>query len=106
MLKRIEEKVDKMEEQMSEVENINENVEEIKDKLAENLGVLPVYREIIASNRRTQNISIITIIFLSILLIINIAVTIHNETEFRKYRENSISKEELITILDTFTQDE
>ena len=85
MLKRIEEKVDKMEEQ-----------------LEENLGVLPIYREIIASFRKMLTISVITIIFLSILLIINIVVTIHNEKSFMEYRENSISKEELITILDNF----
>ena len=52
------------------------------------------------------NISIITIIFLSILLFITIASTIHNEKEFAKYRENSISKDELVTILNTFADSE
>ena len=102
MLNKIKDTVDKMEEQMVGVETVSE---EIKEKLDETVGVLSIYREIIASNRRTQNISILTILFLSILLIVNIAVTIHNEKEFVKYRENSIGKEELITILETFTQE-
>lgn len=87
MLKRIEQKVNEMEEQMEK-----------------NFGVLPVYREVIASFRKMLTISIITIIFLSILLIINIIVTLHNENNFIEYRENSISKEELITILDNFIE--
>ena len=102
MLNKIKDTVDKMEEQMVGVETVSE---EIKEKLDETVGVLPIYREIIASNRRTQNISILTILFLSILLLVNIAVTIHNEKEFVKYRENSISKEELITILETFAEE-
>lgn len=88
-----------------EVEDINSEVEDMKgdmEKLQDNLGVLPIYREIIASNRKMLNISIITIIFLSILLFINVACAIHNEKEFAKYRENSISKDELVTILNTF----
>lgn len=103
MLNKIKDTVDKMEEQMSEVESVSE---EIKEKLDETVGVLPIYREIIASNRRMQNISIITIIFLSILLIINIVVTVHNEKAFIEYRENSISKEDLVTILNTFENNE
>lgn len=92
-----------------EVEDINSEVEDMKgdmEKLQDNLGVLPIYREIIASNRKMLNISIITIIFLSILLFINVASTIHNEKEFAKYRENSISKDELVTILNTFADSE
>ncbi len=103
MLNQINDKIEQVEEQIAEVESVSE---EIKGKLDETVGVLPIYREIISSNRRTQNISIITIIFLSILLAINIAVTIHNEKEFIKYRENSISKEDLITILNTFEKEE
>lgn len=93
--------LNKIKEQVDEIENTSE---EIKEKLDENLGVLPIYREIIASFRKTQFASMCIIIFLSILLIINIVVTIHNENAFMKYRENSISKEELITILDNFIE--
>lgn len=103
MLNKIKNTVDKMEEQITEVESVSE---EIKENLQKNFGVLPIYREIIASNRRMQTISIITIIFLSILLIINIFVTVHNEKAFIEYRENSISKEDLVTILSTFENNE
>ena len=110
MLNKIKNTVDKMEAQMAEVESVSEEIkdklDEAKEKLDETVGVLPIYREIIAANRRTQNISKITIIFLSILLIINIVITIHNEKAFIEYRENSISKEDLITILSTFENKE
>ena len=95
--------LNKIKEQVDEIENTSV---EIKEKLDANLGVLPVYREIIASTKRMQLISIITIVFLSILLAINIFVAIHNEKEFVKYRENSISKKELITILENFIEDD
>ena len=95
--------LNKIKEQVDEIENTSV---EIKEKLDANLGVLPVYREIIASAKRMQLISIITIVFLSILLAINIFVAIHNEKEFIKYRENSISKKELITILENFIEDD
>lgn len=95
--------LNKIKEQVEELENTSE---EIKEKLDENIGVLPIYREIIASARRMQLISIITIVFLSILLAINIFVTVHNEKEFVKYRENSIGKEELTAILNTFINEE
>lgn len=94
--------LNKIKEQVDEIESTSE---EIKAKLDDNLGMLPIYREIIASNRRMQTISIITIVFLSILLIVNLAVTIHNEQSFNKYRENSISKQELITILESFVEE-
>ena len=94
--------LNKIKEQVDEIESTSE---EIKAKLDGNLGMLPIYREIIASNRRMQTISIITIVFLSILLIVNLAVTIHNEYTFNKYRENSISKQELITILESFVEE-
>ena len=85
-----------------QVDEIETTSVEIKEKLDENLGVLPIYREIIALSRKMQTISLITIIFLSILLVINIVITVHNEKAFIEYRENSISKDELITILDNF----
>ena len=94
--------LNKIKEQVDEIESTSE---EIKAKLDDNLAMLPIYREIIASNRRMQAISIITIVFLSILLIVNLAVTIHNEYTFNNYRENSISKQELITILESFVEE-
>lgn len=97
-------KVDNLEKEIEEkVDTLVEEKDEMKkeiEMLQENIGTIDIYKAIIQSNKRSERTSIITIVILSILLLIMIFTTIHNEKEFAKYRENSIDKTELFEILD------
>lgn len=92
-----------------EVESIKDDVESIKEDkekaeqnieiLQENIGVIKIYKEIIRSNKQSNTISLVAILMLFILVIILIATLLHNQKEFTAYRENSITKGELIDLL-------
>lgn len=76
-----------------------DNIENDVENLQENIGVINVYKEIIRSNRRINTANLITIIILSAFLLILICFVFHSEKEFAEYRENSITKTELIELL-------
>lgn len=76
------------------------------NKLQENIGMIDVYKEIIKNSEETHHISketykFITIIItiLSILIIVLGTTIFFNQKEFTRYREESITKAEIIDIL-------
>ena len=95
----IEENNEKMEQEVENIKEDTEKMEQKVEKLQDNLGVLEIYKEIIRSNKQANMISIIAIVMLFILVFILTITLVHNEKEFTAYRENSISKTELINIL-------
>ena len=106
-LKRIAEKVDTIEEKSEKIEQkVTDLKEELKDEFQESkifleksIGPVEVYKEIIRSNKLTNIINATALAMLGILVIILTITLIHNEKEFTAYRENSISKTELMDIL-------
>lgn len=76
------------------------------NNLQENIGMIDVYKEIIKSSEETHQISKETYKFITIIitilsiLIIVLGITIFfNQKEFTRYREESITKTEIIDIL-------
>lgn len=76
------------------------------NKLQENVGMIDVYKEIIKNSEDTRQASKETYKFITIIitilsvLIIVLGITIGiNQKEFTRYREDSISKDEIIELL-------
>lgn len=97
---------------LSNEQKIAQNEKDI-EKLQENIGMVNVFKDIINatndSNSKLYSVVRICwgIIFtLSILIFILIVMTFHNQKEFSKYREESISKSEIIEMFEQLSNNE
>jgi hypothetical protein len=93
-------------------QKIAQNEKDI-EKLQENIGMISVFKEIInvtnKSNSRLFTVIRIcwgVIFILSILIFVLITITFQNQKEFSKYREESISKSEIIEMFERLANDE
>lgn len=84
--------------------NAHEDLDKRVTKLEENLGVLNVYQDIIRTTEKTNKYSIITIIVLSIFIVVLSVLTFYNQKEFTRYREESITKNEIIEMFESLNK--
>lgn len=90
------------EENCEELKKMNENLEEIVNgnkKIKEDNKMLLIYKGLIKSSEKNNLFLKITIGILSISLIVLLIITAMMYVKYTHYRENSISKEELIDYL-------
>ena len=90
------------EENSEEIKKMNENLEEIVNgnkKIKEDSKMLHIYKGLIKSSEKSNLFLKNTIVILSILLIVLLIITGTMYVKYTHYRENSISKEELIDYL-------
>lgn len=100
------------EKNLTNEQKIAQNEKDI-EKLQENIGMVNVFKDIINSTNDSSNklYSVVQvcwgiIFILSILIFVLIAMTFHNQKEFSKYREDSISKSEIIEMFETLKNGE
>lgn len=83
--------------------------EELEKKLADakiDAGLANVYKDIIRSVDQTNRITFILSILLSITIIVLMIIMFLNQQEFSKYREESITKHEIIEMFESLKNDE
>lgn len=83
--------------------------EELEKKLVDakiDAGLANVYKDIIRSVDQTNRITFILSILLSITIIVLMIIMFLNQQEFSKYREESITKHEIIEMFESLKNDE
>ena len=86
------EKIDKINQEIEEIANIN-------NKIKEDNKMLHIYKGLIKGSEKDNLFLKTTIVILSILLIISLIINTAMYIKYTNYRENSISKSELIEYL-------
>lgn len=82
--------------------------EELKKKLESaeiDAGLANVYKDIIRSIDNTNRNTFILIFILSIFIIVLMVFTFQNQKEYSKYREESITKHEIIEMFESLKND-
>lgn len=79
---------------------ISENEKNI-EVLQENIGMVNVFKEIIQVTKETNKFNIIIIVILSILIVLLVLSMFFNQRDFTKYREDSISKSEIVEMFES-----
>lgn len=84
---------------MEDLEKRLLKVEVSVEHLEENIGMIGIFKEIIQTAKQINKYAILINIILSILIIVLLTTTNYNQRQFAKYREDSISKAELIELI-------
>lgn len=107
-MEKLKEKVDNIaelaEENNEELKQMKDEIGEIvkeQKKVKEDNKTLHVYKSVIKSSEKVNLFLKVTNLILSILVIILIVVIANMHAKFTHYRENSISKTEILEILNS-----